>query len=206
MADVARSALHRVAPWRQGVGWKIVLAEGAIALAIGVIILLQADAARATLRQILGVALFLSSGLGAGAAFLAFYSGRRQDAGTPIRLFGGGIGVTVGLLVILEPFSASVGGEAGRSLLAVGLLVYGLFELAAAVAGFGSRGLQAGAWLNGALYASFGLLGLVNISMEVVTVDLYAVLALLVGLLLIGYALVLRHARRGPITKPRTAA
>ncbi len=155
MADAALSALHRVAPWRQAVGWKIVLAEGAVALAIGVIILLQPDAARATFRQILGVALLLSSGLGAGAAFLAFYSVGVRMQEHRFRLFGGGIGMTVGLLVILEPFSASVGGEAGRSLLAVGLLVYGLFELAAGIAGFGSRGSGPGPWLNGALLRQF---------------------------------------------------
>jgi uncharacterized membrane protein HdeD (DUF308 family) len=206
VADVALSAMNRVAPWRQGVGWKLVLAEGVIALVVGIAILLQPDAARATLRQILGAALLLSSGLGAGAAFLAFYSGRRQDAGIPLRLFGGGIGVTVGLLVVLEPFLASVGGEAGRSFLVVGLLVYGLLELAAGVAGFGARGLRAGAWLNGALYATFGLLGLVNIRTEVVTIDLYIVVALAVGLLLIGYALILRRARRQPVEQRSTAA
>jgi hypothetical protein len=111
----------------------------------------------------------------------------------------------MGLLAILEPLSPSVGGEVGRILLAVGLLVYGLLDLAAGVAGFASRGLRAGAWLNGALYASFGLLGLVNIRMEVVTVDLYAIVALLVGLLLIAYALMLRRARRQPVENRSTA-
>ena len=118
--DAAFSTLHQVAPWRRDVGWKVVLTEGFIAIAIGLAILLQPDYARSTIRQLLGAVLLLTSALVAGAGFLAFLGGGRADASLPFRLFGGGVGVTLGLLVVLEPYAQSVGGQVGRYLLTGG--------------------------------------------------------------------------------------
>jgi uncharacterized membrane protein HdeD (DUF308 family) len=191
-----QAAVQQVGRLRRGIGWPVVLAEGIVALVIGLAILVQPDTARSTLRQLLGAALLLTSGLGAIAAFRAFYASGREDAGVPFRLFGGGVGVTLGLLVVLEPFSGSVGGQVGRQLLTAGLLIYGLFDLVAGVAGFRSRGLALGSLLNGAVYLGLGLLLLANTRMEIVSIELYGVMAVAGGLLLIGYALWLRRSTR----------
>jgi uncharacterized membrane protein HdeD (DUF308 family) len=196
MADATLRAIHQVAPWRRDVGWKVVLIEGVIAVAIGLAITLQPDGARSTIRQILGGALFLTSTMVAGSAFLAFRGSGRDDPSIPFRLFGGGIGVTLGLLVVLEPLSPSVTGEVGRHLLTAGLLAFGLFDLVGGVAAMPSRGFRLGSLLNGALYAGLGLLLLLNSQMEIVRVELYGALALAVGLALIAYACWLLYATR----------
>jgi hypothetical protein len=197
MADATLSAMHRIAPWRRDVGWKIVLTEGFVAVAIGLAILLQPDNARMMIRQILGGALFLTSAVVAGAAFFAFQSGR-ADPSAPFRLFGGGIGVTLGLLVVLEPFSVSVIGAVGRHLLTAGLLAFGLFDLAGGMAAMPSRGFRLGTLLNGALYAGLGLLLLLNNQTGIVSVELYGALAVALGLGLIAYACwLLTATRRG---------
>jgi uncharacterized membrane protein HdeD (DUF308 family) len=203
MADATLAALHQVAPWRRGVGWKVVLTEGIVALGVGLAILLQPDTARSTIRQLVGAALLISSALGAVAAFWAFRGSGRDDPGLPFRLFGGGIGVTTGLLVVLEPFSESVGGQVGRHLLTGGLLAYGLFDLAGAVAAGGASRFRLGALLNGALYAGLGLLLLLNTRLEVVSIYSYGWLAVVGGLLLLGYALWLRHLKHAGSAQPR---
>jgi uncharacterized membrane protein HdeD (DUF308 family) len=193
IVDATLSALNHVAPWRRGVGWKVVLVEGIVALAIGLVILSQPDTARTTIRQLLGGALLLTSALVAGAAFFAVRDGERRDPGAPFRLFGGGIGVTLGLLVVLEPSSPSIAGDVGRHLLTAGLLAFGLFDLIGAIAAFPVRGIRLGALLNGALYAGLGLLLLLNTQTAVVRVEMYGALTVAVGLLLIGYAFWLRR-------------
>jgi uncharacterized membrane protein HdeD (DUF308 family) len=201
-----QAAVQQVGRLRRGIGWPVVLAEGIIALVVGLVILVQPETARSTLRQLLGAALLIASALGAVAAFRAFYAGGREDAGVPFRLFGGAVGITLGLLVVLEPFSASVGGQVGRHLLTAGLLIYGLFDLTAGVVGFRSRGLQLGSLLNGAVYGGLGLLILANSWMEVVSIELYGVVAAAGGLLLIGYALWLRRAKRAASEQTPTTA
>jgi uncharacterized membrane protein HdeD (DUF308 family) len=201
-----QAAVQQVGRLRRGIGWPVALAEGIVALVVGLVILVQPETARSTIRQLLGAALLIASALGTVAAFRAFYASGREDAGVPFRLFGGGVGVTVGLLVVLEPLSASVGGQVARHLLTAGLLIYGLFDLAAGVAGFRSGGFRFGELLNGALYAGLGLLLLANTWMEVVSIELYGVVAAAGGLLLIGYALWLRRAKRAISEQAPTSA
>jgi uncharacterized membrane protein HdeD (DUF308 family) len=200
--DAALSTLHQVAPWRRDVGWKVVLTEGIIAVAIGLVILLQPDSARSTIRQLLGAALLVTSTLVAGAAFLAFRGSGRDDASLPFRLFGGGVGVTLGLLVVLEPYAPSVGGQVGRHLLTAGLLAFGVFDLAGALVAFPTRGVRLGSLLNGAFYAGLGLLLLLNTQLEIVRIELYGALALAIGLALIGYAIWLLRASRAASAQP----
>ncbi len=201
--DATLSTLHQVAPWRRDVGWKVVLTEGVVALAIGLAILFQPDYARSTIRQLLGAALLITSALVAGAAFLTFRGRGRDDPSLPFRLFGGGIGVTLGLLVTLEPYSPSVGGQVGRHLLTTGLLAFGLFELVGTIVAIPTRGYRWGSLLNGAFYAGLGLLLLLNTQMEIVRIEVYGVLALAIGLALIGYATWLLRGSRAASAQPQ---
>jgi uncharacterized membrane protein HdeD (DUF308 family) len=205
MEDATKATLRQVGRLRQEIGWPIVLVEGLVALAVGVAIFLQPDAARTTIRQLLGALLLITSALGAFAGFRAFRDGARDDLAIPARLFGGGVGVTVGLLVVIEPFSTALDESTARLLLAAGLLVYGLLDVAGWIVARVAGSRHHGALLAGVLNTVLGLLLVIYVRTEVVRVEWFGILAVAGGLLLVGYAFLLRSAGRAASARIRTA-
>jgi uncharacterized membrane protein HdeD (DUF308 family) len=185
------------------IGWPIVLAEGLVAVVVGVAILVQPDAARTVIRQCLGAVLLVTSALGAIASFRAFRDSARDDLGVPARLFGGGVGVTIGLLVVIEPFTPALDESTARLLLAAGLLVYGLIDLGAWVAARVAGGHGYGALLTGLLHIVLGLLLIAYVRTNVVRVEWFGILAVAGGLLLAVYAFLLRSAERAARARTR---
>src|SRR5262245_22425895 len=112
------AALQQVGRLHREIGWPIVLAEGILALVVGLGILFQPDVARTAIRQLLGAVLLITSALGALASVRAYRDSARDDLDVPARLFGGGVGVTIGLLVVVEPFTPSLDESTARLLLA----------------------------------------------------------------------------------------
>jgi hypothetical protein len=194
MEDVTRSTARQVGRLRREIGWPMVVAEGVVALLVGLAIVLQPEAARTALRQLLGAALLVTSALSAYTAFLAYRDAPRDDLAVPLRLFGAGVGVTVGLLVVFEPAVPAIAESTARLLLALGLLAYGLIDLGAYVAARLAGSRRAGALLTGLLYSVLGLLLLLYIRSESVRVEWLGLLAIAGGALLIGYAVLLRSA------------
>ncbi|SRR5581483_6785758 len=206
MADASKAALQQVGRLRREIGWPIVLVEGLIALAVGVVIFLQPDAARTTIRQLLGAVLLVTSALGAFAAFRAFRDSVRDDLAVPARLFGGGVGVTVGLLVVIEPFTPALDESTARLLLAAGLLVYGLIDIGGWIAGRVAGNRRPGALLTGILNTVLGALLIIYVRTDVARVEWFGILAVAGGLLLVGYALLLRSAGHAASARARAGA
>jgi uncharacterized membrane protein HdeD (DUF308 family) len=200
-----QAAVRQVGRLRREIGWPFVLAEGIVALVVGLAIMMQPETARTTLRQLLGAALLLTSFLSAFAAFRGYREGARDDLAIPLRLFGGGVGVTVGLLVVLEPFSESIPDTTARVLLAAGLLAYGLIDLGAYVAARVAGSRRPGALLTGVLYSMLGVLLYFYVQTSVVSIYWFGILAIVGGLLLIGYAFLLRSAVRAASASARAS-
>ena len=204
MADASKAAMQQFGRWRRDIGWPFVLVEGLVALAVGLAIYFQPDAARTTIRQLLGAVLLVTSALGAWAGFRAFRDSPRDDLAVPVRLFGSGVGVTVGLLVVIEPYSASLDESTARLLLAAGLLVYGLIDIGGWVAARVAGNRRHGALLTGILNAVLGVLLIIYVRTNVVRVEWFGILAVVGGLVLVGYAFLLRAADRAASARMRT--
>ena len=124
MGERAKSLALRSVPWREGIGWPVVAVEGIALLAIGLFMVFRAEDAADVTRTLLGLVLLVLSLQQIVAAF-------RQPGHsfTPFQMLRGGIGVTIGLLVSLQPLVAAFSDDAARVVLGVGLLVVGAIGL-----------------------------------------------------------------------------
>lgn len=192
---MTKRMLQQAAPWRQGIAWGLVLIEGIVALGIGIYMLAQPATAQGIVRVLIGI-IFLVSGV------LRIYAGFRDTARsnpmTPFRLLSGGVGLTVGLLVVLEPFTAFLTEDAARLILAFGLLVYGLIGLVGAL--LARKGGALAMTIISVLDIVFAILLFYNAKTHAVSIEVFGAIAIIFGLLLVGYALVLRGNRRGRAT------
>jgi hypothetical protein len=186
LAQSAKAAL----PWRKGIPWGWVLAEGIVMLGLGLFMVLAQAQARLAFGVILAVALGVSGALQLLAAW------RAKQAGTeaPLGWIRGGIGFGIGLLILILILVNALSLQTGRIVLGIGCLAYG---------GLGAYMLylkrQDGFPLPTLLSSTlFGLVGLLLIIaafggglVATITVVVSVVL-LLFGAFLILWALVLR--------------
>lgn len=143
MAERARQLATENLPWRRGIGWQVIGVEGLILLGIGLFILLAPDIARDVIRQLIAAILLVLSVLQVYTAF------RTQLQ--PVTLYNtlrGGIGATVGVIVLLEPLSAYLEPQAARFMLALGWLAYGMIGLISMAVLRSEQGLRTGAVLT----------------------------------------------------------
>lgn len=121
VTNAARSA----APWRQGIPWWIVLAEGVVLVVLGLYMLFANSSANTLLAW--GVALALLAG-GALSIYLSLQA-TRQSPAQRWTMIHGLVGVIAGgLLILLQLFNVLTP-RLGVSLLGVGCLAYGLVGL-----------------------------------------------------------------------------
>ncbi|MDI3331661.1 MAG: DUF308 domain-containing protein [Micrococcus sp.] len=133
--------------FRETVFWWL-LVRGLLALAFGLIMVFLPAAGAAGLGIIVGAWLVLDGITGCGIAMQRQRTGRRWR----MALLGGLVAIMAGLAVVVFPYAAAlVGGLAVLWILAIGLAVRGLLELA---------DRRSGAW------GSF--LGLINIVVAIV--------------------------------------
>jgi uncharacterized membrane protein HdeD (DUF308 family) len=195
MTDRAKGMLMQTAPWRRGIGWPIIAIEALLAIGVGIYVIADPDGSKSAVRQILGAALLING-------VLRIYAGFRESAqslpAAPYRLVSGGIGLTVGLIVVLEPVSDYIDADAARVILAGGLLAFGVIGLAAAVGTRESGGLRIGAVITAAIYIVFAALFFYNVRHDNLNVKIFGYLLLIFGVLLGAYAYVLyRGAQQG---------
>ncbi|MGH2533530.1 MAG: DUF308 domain-containing protein [Thermomicrobiales bacterium] len=131
MSNRLATTLQQGLPWRKGIPWGLVVVQGVLILGIGLFLLLRPDAARTTIRGLIGAFLIFSSVLGIGAGLR---ESTRNLPMSPYRLLRGGIGLIVGVLVVLQPVFDYIDDDAARTILAVGLTLWGLIGLYAAFA------------------------------------------------------------------------
>jgi len=121
--------LDRGAPWSSSTTWTIVLAEGIVAVVLGLIFILQPLGGSSTVLQLVGIALLVGSLV---SAFQIWRQHIRPDLEN-LASFRTGSGVTVGLSVVVATFFTDVT-EAVTAALAVivgiGFVVFGLSGIA----------------------------------------------------------------------------
>jgi uncharacterized membrane protein HdeD (DUF308 family) len=197
MTDRAKDMLTQTAPWKRGVGWPVLAIEGLLGIGIGIYVLVDPDGARDIIRQILG-AMLLINGL------LRIVHGFRDNPkglpSTPYRLVSGGIGATVGAIVLLENVSDYITVDAARVILALGLLAFGIIGLAAAVGTRESGGLRRGPLITAAIYLIFAVLLIYNVRRDSLNIEIFGIVFIILGVLFLGYAYLLyRGAKSGDV-------
>lgn len=189
MASRSRAMLEQGMPWRKGTGWMIVMIEGIILAVIGVMFLVSAEGASRTVRMVLAAVLLVNSLLRIWAAMRGMAP---MDRGMPLRMVASGIGLTVGLLVLLEPGSDYITNDAAKVILGVGLLAYGIVNLIGTWIGRDEEGIKWGAAVFALATIIFAFLLIYNTRHESVGGRWFGWVALIFGVALAGYGFLLR--------------
>lgn len=191
MAESIGSALKQSAPWRRGIAWWLVLVEGIIIVGIGLFLIIAPDSALSTVRGILGGFLVFNSVLG----LLSGLRGEHQASRvTQYRLARGGIGLLAGLMVVLQPIFDYVDAEAARTILGVGLLLWGALGLLAIFTTFRETGMSWSALILSGIAILFAVLIFTNDSDDHSFVRPLGVIALIIGGILLAYSYLLRQS------------
>lgn len=117
MTDGARQA----APWRKGIPWGIVLAEGIVLVAVGLFLLFAEAAARAVVGHIFAIVIGVTGGIQLYAALKAKQEGALGELNT-IR---GAVGLGVGALILILFLFNVMTLQAGRIILGLGAVAFG---------------------------------------------------------------------------------
>lgn len=192
---IAKDLVVQNAPWKAGIAWEVVMAQGA-GLAIAGLLLWLAPNAGAFALQVLALTLLGSAGVSAWR----LVRGRVAPRRVAVVGFRAGVGVTTGLLAIMGTLLAG-GTDTNRVALTVilgtGILLYGI---ASAVAPFvgrekGERFPVAGLLISiGAAVLGLWLVIQGSSGIEAVrgTFSAIGILLILAGAALCGYAFYLR--------------
>lgn len=190
MTEQFADALRSGAPWRRGISWVLVLIEGAIILGIGLFLVFKPGAAQNTIRGLVGGFLVFNSVLG-------LLSGLRGEASqspmAPYRLVRGGIGLVVGLIVVLQPVFEYVDANASRTILGVGLILWGAFGLLATFATLRDEGMRWSNVILSGIAIAFAIMIFATDKNDHSFVRPIGVVALLIGAILLVYGYVLRQ-------------
>ena len=191
MAQRSRLGMNRITPWGGKAAWWIVLAEGIIAVVVGLYVLVQPQQASTWLAQLIGAYVLVNSGL----AIYAGFSGSGTPGEQPFRLIAGGIGLVTGLLALSQPLLVTLDTLASFTVLGAGLLLAGVVDLVGLVVGRGSEATHLGRILAGGLHVLLGvlLLYLGHTGTAGNALLLLGVVGIVLGVLLIFYAARLRR-------------
>jgi uncharacterized membrane protein HdeD (DUF308 family) len=186
MASGARRFLGQSVPWRANIPWWVPLAEGIFALAVGVFLVFWTEESGRVILWAIGGFLLVNS-------IIWILSGLRAAEASRARLVRGGIGLIVGLLVVIQPFTEYMSVEAALMVLAVGLVAIGLIGL------FDTLWHRAGGWgsvIFAVLTLAVGGLLIYQMASGVSVTSWIGYIAIVLGILLVGYAFALYKRRR----------
>jgi len=191
MADQAKATLQRGIPWRRGLAWWIVGLEGALLLAAGIFVVASPDNAKDAVRVIIGAFILANS---VSAVLAGLRASTASSPGLPYRMLAAGSGLTVGIIVVLQPWTENITDNAARVILALGLLVYGAVGLAGAFATRDTGGMRMGALVVSAVMILFAIVLFYNVRNETLDMRWFGYAALAAGILICGYAFALYRA------------
>lgn len=192
MQEQAVTTLKSSAPWRQGIGWPIVAAEGLVLLVIGGYILIDREGSSDLVRQLLGLVLLAN-----GLADVVIGFRRREAPASPFRILRGGVGITAGTFVVFEDVSDYLDPNTSRVILAFGFLAFGLIGFAAAIAARNeSGGLRLGALVSSALAIALSAVLFTGNASDSSRLSLFGTIFAVFGVLLLGYAYMIFRGTR----------
>lgn len=193
--EMAKSALRQVRPWRTGMPWWVILLEGLIALGIGIYVLMAPNAGNSI---VLLLALYLLV-VHVERAIIGFRS-RIPAAILAERMLRAGIGMTVGLIIVVDALVPFINPPAPLVILSLGWLLIGAIGIWEWVSARAELGLGLGALVFPVVSALFGLLMLASrLALGPLVLQSLAIVGIVAGIALLGYAFMLyRNAQAAP--------
>ncbi len=193
--EMAKSALRQVRPWRAGMPWWVILLEGLIALGIGIYVLMAPNAGNSI---VLLLALYLLVAH-VERAIIGFRS-QIPAAILAERMLRAGIGVTVGLIIVVDALIPFINPPAPLVILSLGWLLIGAIGIWEWVSARAELGLGLGALVFPVVSALFGLLMLASrLALGPLVLQSLAIVGIVAGIALLGYAFMLyRNAQAAP--------
>jgi len=194
--EMAKSALRQVRPWRAGMPWWVILLEGLIALGIGIYVLMAPNAGNSI---VLLLALYLLV-VHVERAIIGFRS-RIPAAILAERMLRAGIGVTVGLIIVVDALVPFINPPAPLVILSLGWLLIGAIGIWEWVSARAELGLGLGALVFPVVSALFGLLMLASrLALGPLVLQSLAIVGIVAGIALLGYAFMMyRNAQAAPL-------
>jgi uncharacterized membrane protein HdeD (DUF308 family) len=203
MTEQAKAMFQRGLPWRRGAAWWLVGVEGLILTLIGIYVLVAPDSARDNVRALFGWFLLVNNGL---IAFAGLRAANLPNLVSPYRMLSAGVGLTTGLIIVLEPVSDFLDADAAKYILAIGLLSIGLIGLVAAViTRFTTGSFREGLPVGSLIYFALGAVFLYNVRHDALNPRWFGAAALIGGGLAIAFAYTLYRNTQTPI-EPAIAA
>jgi len=197
----AKSLAVQNAPWRKGLGWQVLAVEGAVALGIGIYVLVSTDSARDIIRQLIAAVLFVQALLHTLAGFR-----NREAPVAPFHILRGGIGMTVGVIVLLENVSDYLNADASRLILGLGLIAYGAVGIAGIWAEREDRGLRLGGLALGIVNIALGLMFVFSDGAKDSWLRALGIIAIVAGIVLLAYAFMVYKSQASGGTPAATPA
>jgi uncharacterized membrane protein HdeD (DUF308 family) len=188
MTEQAKAMVLSTAPWRRGVPWPVVLIEGSAIAAIG-IYMLASDSASDVVRQLVAAILLVNGLLEIVAGFKA-----EDSAGARYRVLRGTIGATIGAIITLEPFWDFLTNAAARWILGLGFLAFALLGFALLVITRDQGGMRLGAAVTNLAFLVLAILFFTGDESDSTRIDLLGTVAIVLGILLVLYALYLNRS------------
>jgi uncharacterized membrane protein HdeD (DUF308 family) len=198
------AALQQGLPWRKGIPWWLVLVEGALIIALGLYLYFQPDSARSTVRGLIGAFLIFNSVIGIAAGLRET---TRNLPMSPYRLIRGGVGLLVGLIVVLQPIFTYIDADATRTILAVGLTLWGLIGLYGAFATHDEGGFRWNTVILSGLSIALAIMLFSSGDTANSLLEPIGIIAIVVGFVLIAYsyALYRNSQSRAGLPNPEAA-
>ncbi|MCI0439728.1 MAG: DUF308 domain-containing protein [Chloroflexi bacterium] len=191
MSQQLKGMMRQGTPWRSGVPWLLVLAEGVVAVAAGIAVLVWPQETAGVMIVVFGGYLIVNG-------LLRIYAGMRaqsgSDAAKPMHLVRGGIGLVVGLLVVIQPLSEYMSLDVAVTILAIGLLLIGVIGL---INAYEERSTRWGTMVSSGLHVVLGILLLFSRDNSSL-IQWLGIAALVIGGLLVAYGLMLFRSASRP--------
>lgn len=183
VGTAAKSLAVQNAPWKKGLGWPVLTVEGVVALGIGIYVLAAPDSSRDIIRQLIAAVLFVQALLHTLAGFR-----NREQPVSSFHILRGGIGMTVGVIVLLENVSDYLNADASRLILGLGLIAYGAVGIVAIWVERENRGLRLGGLALGIVNIALGLMFVFSHGGKDSWLRALGIIAVIAGIVLLAYA------------------
>jgi uncharacterized membrane protein HdeD (DUF308 family) len=125
MKSKATQGIKQATPWRQGIPWGVVLAEGIVLLAVGLFLLFAPRQSGRIVGQILAILLGVTGAIQLITAIRTKQEGQLGVLNTVRGALGLGVGAIILLLLLLNALTF----QAGQIILGLGSLAYGAIGL-----------------------------------------------------------------------------
>jgi uncharacterized membrane protein HdeD (DUF308 family) len=195
-----KDMMEKSIPWRKGTSWWILGIEGLALIVLGVYTLFQTAQSRELIAFVVGCFLLISSVLGAFSGF------RTTESSLAVKssIFRSGVGLTVGILAILQPFTQFFDVSASFYFISIGMLIYGIVGVAET---FAKRPVQVqseeeaktliktGSFISNILIIVFGIIILLSLYTGATLITWLAIVAIVAGVGFLGYGFYLYNSQ-----------